>query len=373
MIKVRNVVEAMETIAPPALAVPGDPAGLHAGCPEGRVRAVAVALDASLPAIAEAVRKKADLLIVHHPRFYRGLSGLAENDPCGRRAAAIARSGLAVYSAHTALDLAEGGTNDCLAKAAGILDPVVVMPVKRERLLKLAVFVPVAQVEKVRRAVCGAGAGAIGKYSDCTFRTRGVGTFRGDADTKPFIGRPHELEEADEFKLETVLGEFSAKRVIAAMLAAHPYEEAAYDLYPIENAAKNYGFGRAGELPRGERLADFAARMAVATRSRMTQFCGKPGSRVRRAAVWAGGGVEVKAVIASGAGTLVTGELGYHDLETLSDAGISAVTLGHGHSETLALPFLAGKLRKLLPSIGVFAAGSNMAAFRNADRRRNAS
>ncbi|MDR1518530.1 MAG: Nif3-like dinuclear metal center hexameric protein, partial [Planctomycetota bacterium] len=262
VIRVRDVVRAMEQIAPPALALAGDPAGLHAGDPEAPADRVLVCLDASLATLAQAEKGRYRMLVAHHPRFYRGLSTLAASHPDGRRAAAIAKSGLAVYSAHTSLDMAAGGVNDCLARAAGLVGAEVVKPEIREKLLKLTVFVPVSHIEAVRTAVCTAGAGCIGKYSDCTFRVRGVGTFRCGDDAKPFQGQPGSFEEADEYRLETVLGEFSAQAVVTAMLAAHPYEEVAYDLHPLFGQAKIYGFGRVGELPAPETLDKLAVRLA---------------------------------------------------------------------------------------------------------------
>lgn len=366
MIKVRDVIAAMEEIAPPWLAVDGDPVGLHVGDPERRVKRVAVSLDASLAALAEAVKARSDMVVAHHPRFYRGLATLAETDPAGRRAAALARSGLAVYSAHTNLDMAPGGTNDLLAEAAGLRAPVLIAPEREERLIKLAVFVPAAHVEKVRRAVCGAGAGAIGKYADCTFRARGTGTFSCGEDARPFQGRPGSFEEADEYRLESVFPETLRRAVVDAMLKAHPYEEAAYDLYPLAaGMGRRYGFGRLGDLGVPGTLSVFAGRLAKATGSTMTQYAGKPGMKIRRAAVWAGAGVAVGKVIACGPDAVVAGEMGYHDVEAFLDAGIGVVTLGHGFSEELVLRPLAARLKKLLRGVDVTVKGKGALAMRN--------
>lgn len=353
MLKVKDVVAAVDRIAPPALALPGDPIGLHAGSPSSPVKKVAVALDATLAALAKARARGVDMLVVHHPRFYKGLATLAESDPSGRRASAMARQGVAVYSAHTNLDLAPGGVNDTLAAVAGIANPVLIKPEIRERMVKLAVFVPTSHTEKVRRAICAAGAGAIGKYSDCTFRSQGKGTFKGGGGTNPFIGKPGVLEEADEHRLETVFGEFSATRILTAMLKAHPYEEVAYDLYPLLGWAGLFGLGRIGNLAKAETLPALAKRMAKATGSRMTQFTGKAGIKVKRLAVWGGGGVDVKAVLSCGPDALVAGEVSFHDLETFADNGVGVVTLGHGHSEEIVLQPLAGRLRRELPGVPV--------------------
>lgn len=366
MTKIKDVIAAMEQIAPPALAMDGDPIGLHAGNPENRVKRVALALDASLKALEAAKKVRAEMLLVHHPRFYRGLASLAETDPAGRRGAAIVRSGVAVYSAHTNLDMALGGTNDVLAEIAGLKEWELVVPEREERLIKLAVFVPAAHVEEVRRAVCDAGAGAIGKYADCTFRSRGTGTFSCGEGTKPYQGRPGSFEEADEYRLETVFGEFSRQRVLSAMLKAHPYEEAAYDLYPLAGQGKRYGFGRIGTLPRKENLAALAARMAKATCSTMTQYAGKPRMPVRRLAVWAGAGVDVSGLTSCGADAVIAGEMGYHDIESFLDCGIGVITVGHGFSEEPVLRPLALKLAKMVSGVEFRIAGKGFIAMRNA-------
>ncbi len=364
---VGDVMDAMERIAPRRLAEERDREriGLHAGDPGSPVTRVALALDASLAAMEKASAMGAEMLVAHHPRFYGGIRNLVAADPAGRRGMEMLRRGLAVFSAHTNLDAAPGGTNDRLAEITGLRDARVVEPLHVERLLKLAVFVPVPHAEKVMRALDGAGAGAIGNYSGCTFRARGVGTFRCGEGTKPFQGKPGSFEEADEFRLETVFGESIRERVVEAMLAAHPYEEVAYDLHPLLGGGRTYGFGRAGELPKAETVGALAARLARATRSTQTQFSGRPGRKVRRAAVWAGGGAPVDALSACGAEVVVAGEVGYHDLETFGDNGVSVVTLGHGFSEEPVLEPLCGRLGREVPGAAFAVLGAGLVSMRN--------
>jgi dinuclear metal center YbgI/SA1388 family protein len=369
MAEVSSVIRAMEHIAPPRLATPDDRPriGLHAGHPGKRVDKVGLSLDATLGALKEAEQWGADMLVVHHPRFYRPIASLTPDDPSGQRAISILAGGMAVYSAHTNLDVAPGGTNDLLAEAAGLTDARVIIPVLEERLLKLAVFVPTTHVEAVRQALDDAGAGAIGNYTGCTFRSPGVGTFRCGPNAKPFQGRPGSFEEAEEFRLETVFGESLRETVVAAMLAAHPYEEVAYDIYGLKNRGTVYGLGRVGNLGGGQTIGTLAAKLAKATGSTMTQYSGQPNRRASRAAVWAGEGAPVEELIcASVCDVLIAGELRYHDVETLRDYGIEAITLGHGFSEELVLRPLAARLRALLPGVGFKVMGRGRIAMRNA-------
>ncbi|MDR0362517.1 MAG: Nif3-like dinuclear metal center hexameric protein [Planctomycetota bacterium] len=365
MIRVRDVVSAMERLAAPTLALEGDPVGLAAGDPEQPVARVLVTLDATLGVIGEAEAARADMIVSHHPRFYRGLKTLATVDASGRRAWMLARSGIALYCAHTNLDLAPGGTNDLLAAAAGIKDPAIALPAVSEPLVKLAVFVPATHVEAVREAMCAAGAGAIGGYSDCTFRVCGVGTFKGGADTNPFLGTPGKLEEADECRLETVIGEFSLPQALQALKAAHPYEEVAYDVYPLRRSAREYGLGRTGRLDTPTTLRSLASRLAEATGSTSTRMAGDAETEVECVATWAGGGVEADALSRLPIDALVVGEIGYHDLEVLLDRKIGVIELGHDFSETLVLPWVANQLVTAIPGLETVVAHGPSTPMRN--------
>ncbi len=371
MFTAKDVIDRMEHIAPPHLAVPGDPAGLHAGDPGREVRSLLLTVDAGLAVVEEAVRVGAEMIVAHHPRFYRGLSTLAETDINGRRAAAIARSGVVLYSAHTCLDLAPGGTNDALADIVGLRSPRPVTVERRERLIKLVVFVPTSHLEFVRAAVCDAGAGAIGDYSDCTFRVEGTGSFRCGAGTTPFIGTPGSFEEAAECRLETVFPESIRERVIVAMIAAHPYEEVAYDLYAVLATGQAYGFGRVGELLRPGTLGGLAARLAAVTGSPMVQYAGDADATVTCAAVWAGGGVDAAALLRAGPDVVVAGETGYHETEAFLDAGVALVTLGHGYSELPVLKPLAAKLGESLTGLQIALASVPVLAMHNVSASAN--
>lgn len=364
---VRDVIAAMEHIAPPALAMDGDREriGLHAGNPEAKVTKVALALDASLPALEAAKKMKAQMLVVHHPRFWVRIQNLVDSDLSGRRGIEMIRSGIAVYSAHTNLDSAPGGTNDLLARAAGMALPDIVEPVYRERLLKLTVFVPAGHEKKMVTALDKAGAGAIGNYSGCTFRGKGVGTFRCGEETKPFLGHPGSWEEVDELRIETIFGELARDKITAAMLAAHPYEEPAYDIVPIMGRGKVFGLGRVGDLERAENVRELAERMAKSTRSTETRYSGKGGRKVKRVAVWAGGGAPLERLLECGAEAVVTGEVGYHNVEAFSDEGIAVIELGHGWSEELALEPLAAELRKIVKGVTFAVAGRGFISMTN--------
>ncbi|MCD8350373.1 MAG: Nif3-like dinuclear metal center hexameric protein [Planctomycetaceae bacterium] len=364
---VQTVIDALEAFAPPSLALPDDRPriGLHSGVRDGSVKKVGLVVDATLGALEAAKKKGAEMIIAHHPRFYRGCNSVSPHDPNGQRAVAIIQSGIAVYSAHTNLDIAPGGTNDCLANAVGLNVHKILMETSVERAVKLAVYVPKTHIDAVREALDDAGAGAIGNYSGCSFRSAGIGTFRAGPDTTPFLGKPGEFEEADEYKLETVVEARHRDRVVKAMLAAHPYEEVAYDIYELKNRVQTYGLGRWGELPATETVSDLAARVATATGSTMTQYSGKGKRKVRWCAVWAGAGAPVDQLAREQCDVVVTGEIGHHEVETLNDFGVDVITVGHGFSEELVLKPLAVELRRALPDVDFFVLEAGRIAMHN--------
>lgn len=350
---VSQIMESMEILAPSWMAAPGDPIGLHAGHPNQRVRRLLLALDATQPVLREARAERADMILAHHPRFYNGLATLDPATNLGAVAHDLIRGGIALLCAHTNLDAAPGGVNDLLADAAGL--PRSTEPIQETAFdphLKLAVFVPPSHLDDLRDALCTAGAGCIGDYGDCTFRTPGVGTFRGDDSTTPFLGEAGRLEEVEEFRLETILPTSIKTTVLAALHEAHPYEEPAYDLYRLETGT-SHGCGRIGTLPRAVRLSTLARRLKKATASTEVQLHGDPQTQAHRVAVWCGGGVPVETVCRLAPDTLVCGELRYHDAETLTATGISVLTLGHAPSEELILPALAERLGELHPEIDI--------------------
>lgn len=351
---VSNVVELVETIAPRWMACGNDPVGLHAGNPKARVGKVLVALDCTLDVIREAKKRKCQMIVTHHPRFYRPLPNLDESTLMGRIAAELVRAKIALYCAHTNLDIAEGGINDQLADLAGLRERTYLTRTGGDPLLKLVVFVPDGHVDDVREAVCDAGAGMIGEYGDCSFRTAGVGTFRGSEGTNPFIGSAGQFEEAEEWRLETILPKSVRPAVETALVSAHPYEEPAYEFYELAGEMP-VGCGRVGDLPKSVHLVSLARKMKKKTNSPGTLVLGETSKKVGRVAVWSGGGVNVPAVVASGADAVVCGEIGYHDTEVLQAADVGCIAVGHAPCECIALESLASNLSAGLDDVSVTA------------------
>ena len=239
----QEIMDIMERLAPCQLAEEWDNVGLLIGDPGDRVEGVLVSLDLTAPVLAEASAKGANLILVHHPPIFRPLKELRTDTPLGKLLADVLKEKMQVYAAHTNLDVAPLGVSQQLARKLELVETRILQPAGEDKLFKLVVFVPESHEAHVRKSLGDAGAGWIGNYSHCTFRTAGKGTFRPLEGADPFLGRVGQLEEAAEYRLETIVPQSRLQEVIKAMLASHPYEEVAYDLYPLSNRGRAYGLG----------------------------------------------------------------------------------------------------------------------------------
>lgn len=344
-----EAMRAIETIAPPALAEGWDNCGLQVGDPNSPVGRILVALTPLPEVFDEAEESGADFLLFHHPLIFGGVDLVDTSAYPGNLVARAVRSGTTVYASHTSYDAAPDGVSVALADALG-LEGATTVVAPRGELRKIAVFVPEDDVDGVAAALGEAGAGVIGDYTHCTFRTPGTGTFLPGEGSDPYLGEKGRLERANEIRVETVVPAHLAQAAASAAVAAHPYEEIALDVYHIDGCPEGCGYGRVGTLPVpmtpeglrehvSQRLG-FPARL-VANPS--------PGRRVERVAVLGGsGGSFLGEVAAVGADAYVTGDLSYHDALLAESLGLCAVDAGHAATELPSLEPLARWLGMLL-------------------------
>jgi len=354
-----QVRDVMEGIAPTHLAEEWDNVGLLSGHRSSLVKKVLVAIDLTLAVHDEAIRSGVDLLVVYHPPIFKAIKHLRiDGDEPPALAVALASYGIWIYSPHTALDTVEGGTNDVLAERIGatVTGSFSHYPALGEY-LKLVTFVPEGDVEKVADAVFEAGAGRIGqqaKYEKCSFRVNGHGTFQGDEDTHPAVGEAGQYERVPEVRFETVLPKGLAGEVINALRRAHPYEEPAFDLLKMETPPEQVGLGRYAELPKAERLGDFARRCKGELGVEGAMVIGSLDKKVRTLALVAGSAGRMALDNAKKKyDCLVTGELKHHEMLAYQAAGIGVVLLGHSESERPVLGMLAERLRGKLPRVTI--------------------
>jgi dinuclear metal center YbgI/SA1388 family protein len=346
--RVTDILAALEAKWPRSWALPDDPGGLQVGDPEKPVARLLVALEAGDAVVGEAEKRGAGLLLTHHPLLYRPLAEIREDQGTGSLVARIIRAGLAAVSCHTNLDVAPGGLNDHLARLLGLTQTEPLAAVGGEASYKLAVFVPVGYEEKVRQALFAEGAGIIGHYSHCSFAARGQGTYLPSAGARPFKGEVGALSRAEESRLEVLVPESRLNAVVAALKQAHPYEEAAFDLYPLKNSGPPLALGRVGNWP--EPLAFDAAldRLKEAFQVPAVRVWGRPPVRVDRVAVLGGSGGDLAAAAhGKGARLYVTGEVRHHQAAPWHWEDFAIAEVGHFASEIVFMPVWAEQLREL--------------------------
>jgi len=354
------VIGLMERFAPRHLAVENDRIGLQVGTLGKEIRKALVALDVTDAVVDEAIAAGADLIIAHHAIIYHPLKAIDTSTPAGRVFEKLIKNDIAVYVAHTNLDVAEGGMNDWMAECLGIESEGCLEPVHVDPLLKLVVYVPETHRQAVQEAVWRAGAGHIGRYDCCSFEVEGTGTFRPGEGTNPHIGTQGQLERVKEYRIETILPESLQEPIVRAMLEAHPYEEPAYDIFPLVLPGKTSGLGRFGRLKEPATLEAFAFRVKEALDVPFVRIVGDPDRVVRRAAVLGGSGSRyMRHALRAGVDVFVTGDIDYHTAQDALAAGLALVDPGHNAenimkaktAERLAAELAAaGYLTEVIPS-----------------------
>ncbi len=353
---IKDVCRAFENIAPLSLAQDWDNVGLLAGDEAATVRRVMHCIDLTHAVVDEAIRKKIDFLHAYHPPLFKPVGSLRKSsDGTDGIVFRCVRKGIAIYSTHTALDAAEGGTNDVIASLCGIREtqPLEYIDEHSANMFKLVVFVPEEKTEEVAGAMFSAGAGHIGHYSNCSYRTFGQGSFFGDPSTKPAVGKKGKMEMVDEVRLETIVSSKDLPQTVTAMLSMHPYDEPAYDIYALQKRPVR-GIGRIGDLQRSSSLTQFARKLARATQSKNVQIVGDQAQEINRAiiVVGAAGSLPFRIPLTKN-DVIVTGEIRHHDALSIRRKGCCAVALSHWSSERPALQPISERLHNMLPAIQV--------------------
>jgi dinuclear metal center YbgI/SA1388 family protein len=347
-----TIIQLMERLAPKHYAVPDDKIGLQVGSAAKEVRRVLVSLDVTPEVVEEAAGLGAELIIAHHAVIYRPLAHLRTDTPAGALAASLLRKDIAVYISHTNLDTADGGINDWMADALELVGREVLEEVHTDKLFKLVVFVPESHHETVRSAIFSAGAGWIGNYSDCSFNIEGTGTYLPREGSNPFLGQQGRLTQTREIRLETIVPLSARKKVISAMLKAHPYEEVAYDLYSMDLKGRSFGLGRVGVLPATESLDQFAERVKAALNVPFVRMVGDGSTLVKKVAVLGGAGSKyIRHAKFAGADVLVTGDIDFHTAQDAQASGLALIDPGH-HAEKIMKPKAAEWLNERLKEKG---------------------
>jgi dinuclear metal center YbgI/SA1388 family protein len=354
--KIKEIAQAVEQIAPLGLAQDWDNVGLLVGNPAKNIKNILLTIDTTKAVVEEAKSQKADLILAYHPIIWDGLKRVTA-DAETAHIYDLVKSGISVFCIHTALDVAVGGVNDLLAEILGMenTEPIgdyVVDPAEPQ--YKVITFVPAKDVNIVADALYAAGAGAIGNYSHCGFQSNGTGTFKPLAGANPTIGKRGKVETVSEIKLETVVPSGKVAAVIAALRESHPYETPAFDVFRHYDVENKIGLGRIGTLKKPLSMQKAIANIKFATGCNAVGIVGPQRRTVRKAAVCAGScGKILNSVIAQGADLYLTGELKHHQALAAQEAGLTCICLSHTVSERFALKNLAKQLKKFLKTVTI--------------------
>jgi dinuclear metal center YbgI/SA1388 family protein len=339
-VTVRDVFQALDERFPFAHRADWDNVGILLGDPGSRVRSVAFALDATSGVISSLRRRPADLLVTHHPVVHSPLKSVRPDHSSSRPAYELIRMGVAVISAHTNADVAPRGVSFAMARRLGLLGIRSLIPGEPSSdACKIVVFVPSGHADDVFSAAAKAGAGRIGGYAQCSFRTTGTGTFFGAEGTDPNVGVPGREERVEEVRLETVAAGSLVSKVLRAVRAAHPYEEPAIDVVPLRGGALGGGVGAVGELSAPCPLDEFLGKAQRALRASWIKIAGPRRKTVNRVAVVGGSGAEfADAARASGADLFITGDVKYHQALEAAAGPMPVADVGHASGEQWILP-----------------------------------
>jgi dinuclear metal center YbgI/SA1388 family protein len=349
-----DILNFLESRYPSAWAMSGDKIGLEVGHPGRQVTSILVALEATTAIVSEAAQRRAELLLTHHPLLYQPVNEIREDRPGGQLLTALVRAGLALISCHTNLDIAPGGLNDYLAQELELTKVEVLTPTTRDPWYKLVVFVPAGFEAPVRQALGDAGLGIIGRYSHCTFSSPGQGSYQPLAGAQPFQGEVGKLSQVQESRLEILAPESRLPAALSRLKAIHPYEEVAYDLYPVRHPGTSLGLGRIGSWPAPRPFSQVIRAIKDLFRVKTVQVWGQPPSQVQRVALCSGsGGDLVSNALGRGADIYLTGEVRHHQLTPGPDADFGVVAVGHFASEVVFMEPWAGQLRELFNEAGL--------------------
>jgi dinuclear metal center YbgI/SA1388 family protein len=350
---IKDVITEIETYAPPVYQESYDNSGLLVGNKDNEVTGVLLSLDCVESVIDEAIRLKCNLIVAHHPIIFGGLKRLTGSNYVERTVIKAIKNNIAIYAAHTNLDNVKNGVNAKIAEKLGLINLKILAP-KKQLLKKLVTYVPASHSDKVREAVFEAGAGHIGNYDSCSFNTNGKGTFRGNENSNPFIGEKGKLSFEDEVKVEVIFEAFKEPAILKNLLANHPYEEVAFDVYPLDNTYQNIGSGMTGELEKAMPETEFLERVKKSFHLKVIKHTPLLNREVKKVAFCGGSGsFLIKNAINSGSDVYISADIKYHEYFD-ADGKILIVDTGHFENEQFTPEIFYDVLRKKFTTFATY-------------------
>jgi dinuclear metal center YbgI/SA1388 family protein len=350
--RLREITAFLEGLAPLMYQESYDNSGLQVGEYAMEVTGALVTLDITEEVIDEAIRKQLNLVIGHHPVIFGGLKSITGRNMAERVVQKAIRNDVAIYASHTNLDVIRNGVSGRICEVIGLKSTRILDPVAG-KLKKLVVFVPSAHADKVRQAIFDSGAGVIGNYDSCSYNIEGQGSFRGGEGTDPFVGEQGKLHFEPELRVETIFPEHVRGRVITAMLQAHPYEEVAYDIYPLDNKYAEVGLGMIGEMETPVEETEFMELLRERFKTGVIRHSALLGKKIRKVAVCGGAGsMLLRKAISEKADIYVSGDFKYHQFFD-AEGKIVIADIGHFESEQYTREIFYDLLKKNFPKFAV--------------------
>ena len=350
--KIKEILSVLEEMAPLAYAEDFDNVGLLVGNVNDEVTGVLVCHDALEAVIDEAIKKKCNLVVCFHPILFSGIKKITGKNYVEKAILKAIKNDIAIYAVHTALDNHQQGVNKIFCDALGLHNTKILVP-KSNFIQKLVTYTTLENAEELRNALFDAGAGRIGNYEDCSFNSKGIGTYMGNENSNPEIGERFEFVEAEEVKIEVTFEKHLQSKVLKALLNNHVYEEVAYEIYDLQNAHQNIGLGMIGELTSEMNEADFLKMVKEKMECggiRHTEFLNKP---IKKVAVLGGSGsFAIKNVIQAGVDAYLTADLKYHNFYEAENK-ILLADIGHFESERYIKNYIVDYLTKKIPNFAI--------------------
>ena len=350
--KIKEITKYLEGIAPLSLQESYDNSGLLIGNDETECMGIITSLDVTEAVIKEAITKNCNLIVAHHPIIFKGIKKLNGSNYVERTIIAAIKNDIAIYAIHTNLDNVLEGVNKKIAEKLNLQNCQSFLP-QKGTLQKLVTFSPVEQAETVRNALFKAGAGAVGKYNECSFNVEGTGTFTAGEGSDPFVGEVGKNHFEKEVRIEVIFSSFLQSKIIQALMEVHPYEEVAYYIQKLENVNSAIGSGLIGELAQSiseRELLENVKKAFGLSVIKHTPFLENP---VTKIAVCGGAGIFLlPAAIAAGAEVYITSDIKYHDFFD-ADGRTLLADIGHYESEQFTIDLLSDFLQQKFPNFAV--------------------
>jgi len=351
--KIKGIINCIEDFAPDKIQESYDNSGLILGNYNSDVNKALICIDVTEDIIEEAINKKCDIIISHHPLIFNSLKKINGKNAVEKILIKAIKNDISIYAAHTNLDNVIDGVSGTLSKKLFLKDTKTLLP-KADLLRKLVTFCPKDKADEVRSSLFKAGAGHIGNYDCCSFNTNGIGSFRALENANPYAGNIGELHNEDEVKIETIYPYYLEDKILRTLFKVHPYEEVAYDIYPLINKFDKIGAGIVGYLEKEENEMDFLLRLKKVINAKCIRYTKLPGKKVKKIAICGGtGSFLIQKAIEVNADIFITADIKYHQFFDANNKIIIA-DIGHYESEQFVKELLYSIINKKFPNFAIF-------------------